>query len=430
MHLAQFVHRYPPALGGAEAYAKRLTGHLQRRGDRVTMWTSTAVHLEEFWNGSARQDQILDNIRRYRPIRFPLRRWLLKMLTLIPNARLQAWALPCNPIMPGMWRDARRYNGPLDAVHATAFPYAWPILCARRLARRRGVPFLLTPFLHLGDQRTVRQYTQPALRWLLHDADRIFVQTKLEKMAVLRLGVPPERVVLQGLGVALDECTGGDGPAFRERLGIQPNEFVIGHLANLSREKGSLDLIEACRRLHNEGARFRLVLAGPSMANFREFVRRLPPLPWVTILEPPSDAERNNFYAAIDAFALPSRCDSFGLVLLEAWANGVPCVAYHAGGPGEIIRHEKDGLLATCGDDAELARHLRRLIDDPTQARTMGAAGSARTLDEFAWEPRLEIFRRTVLDCINRGQRGGPPGARWNPSRQGFRKSAALHRCG
>jgi len=62
-----------------------------------------------------------------------------------------------------------------DVVHATAFPYAFPIACARRLARRLRVPFVLTPFLHLGDpedrrDRTRRQYTQPALMALARSA--------------------------------------------------------------------------------------------------------------------------------------------------------------------------------------------------------------------------------------------------------------------
>ena len=69
-----------------------------------------------------------------------------------------------------MWRrDAGRpWRSRFDVVHATAFPYAFPILCARRLERRLGVPFLLTPFLHLGDpanprDATRRVYTSPAL---------------------------------------------------------------------------------------------------------------------------------------------------------------------------------------------------------------------------------------------------------------------------
>src|SRR5205823_5727111 len=52
MHLAQFVHRYPPARGGAEAYAERLATYLRDRGDTVDIWTTTAIHLEEFWKAS------------------------------------------------------------------------------------------------------------------------------------------------------------------------------------------------------------------------------------------------------------------------------------------------------------------------------------------------------------------------------------------
>ena len=49
MHIAQFVHRYPPALGGAEAYTARLCEYLAGRGDDVRVWTTTAVELEELW---------------------------------------------------------------------------------------------------------------------------------------------------------------------------------------------------------------------------------------------------------------------------------------------------------------------------------------------------------------------------------------------
>src|SRR5436190_2121969 len=83
----------------------------------------------------------------------------------------------------------------------TAIPYAWPVACGLRLARRLGVPFLLTPFLHLGDpddpnDRTRRAYTAPPFLMLLRAAYRVFVQTAGEFDAVRRLGVPEERVVL------------------------------------------------------------------------------------------------------------------------------------------------------------------------------------------------------------------------------------------
>src|SRR5436189_67622 len=81
----------------------------------------------------------------------PGRRYLLKALSLLPWRDLRRLALGCNPISWAMRRDAGRTTQPFDAVHATALPYTWPIACGLRLARRLRVPFLLTPFVHLGD---------------------------------------------------------------------------------------------------------------------------------------------------------------------------------------------------------------------------------------------------------------------------------------
>lgn len=327
-------------------------------------------------------------MRRYRPVAFPARRYILKALSLLPVRRLQALMLPCNPICPAMWRDAGTFAGPLDAVHATAFPYTFPIACGLRLARRRQVPFFLTPFLHLGDpadphDRTRRQYTQPVMRWLLQRADGVFVQTPLERNAVIALGVPAGRVILQGLGVDPAECTGGDREAVRATWGVG-KEFVVGHLANLSEEKGSVDLLRA-----NLPAR--VVLAGPAMPNFDRFWQTYPHRDRVLRLGVLTDAAKRDFFAGIDVFALPSRTDSFGLVLLEAWANAKPVLVYRAGGPAELVRDGIDGRVTDCNPQA-IREALKRI--DPG----MGASGRERVEQEFTWQPRLEIVRQALAN--------------------------------
>lgn len=358
MHVAHFIQRCPPALGGSEAYFARLAAFLREHGDEVTTWASSAIELKEMWLPSQSPVTAVTGLsRRYAPWVGTGRRYILKALSLIPHRVLQCLTSPCNPICPGMWRDAGRYDGPLDAVHATAFPYSFPIVCGLRLARRRGVPFFLTPFLHLGDDRTRKQYTAPHLRWLLLQADRVFVQTNLEGDAVRDLGVKPDRIVLQGLGVDPDEVTGGTRTPF--------DVPVIGHLANASVEKGTVDLLRAAAIAWTAGHRFRVMLAGPSMPNFESFWQTFPHQDRVTRLGVISDSQKRDFYASIDAFALPSRSDSFGLVLLEAWANGKPNLVYAAGGPGEIVRDGIDGLHAPCGDIGELSRQLVRLLRHP-----------------------------------------------------------------
>ncbi len=448
LHVHHFVHRYPPAVGGAERYVERLGRFLAGHGDTVTVWTSTAVDLEamtrrgfaelggcrdltprpplrsgegeraggnlcsppatlhllplseaergpggEVTTATANRSlpvAALTNpqVRRYRPLRFPGRRHVLKAASLLPSRRWQCLTRPANPTCPGMWRDVGRHPGPVDAVHAFAFPHTFPAVCGLRLARRHRAAFLLTPFLHLGDptdpaDRTRRQYTAPPLVWLLRQADTVFAQTLAEAEAINTLGVPADRVILQGLGVDPAECTGGDRDAARAVWGVGPGERVVGHLANNSVEKGTVDLLHAVG--HMPGVR--LVLAGPEMPNFRRAWDRFPHRDRVVRSGVLTDEQKRNFFAGLDVFALPSRSDSFGLVLLEAWANGVPVVCYRAGGPADLVRDGIDGRLVACGDLAGLADAVRQVTPET------GDAGRQRVATEFRWDDTLAVVR-------------------------------------
>jgi glycosyltransferase involved in cell wall biosynthesis len=412
LRIAHFVQRYPPALGGSEAYFARLGRHLAATGDEVSVFTTAALDLEAFWSprgrsvpaGGSLSDGV--RVRRYPVWYWPGRRYLLKALSLIPHRQWQCLTLPCNPVAPGMWRDAARWKEPFDLVHATAFPYAWPIVCGLRLARRVGVPFLLTPFLHLGDpddprDRTRRGYLLPALLSLLHAADRVFVQTDLERAALLEHGLGEERLVLLGMGVEPAECTGGDRERARRGWALGPDDVVIGHLANNSEEKGSVDLLRAAERAWQCGGRFHVVLAGPEMPNFQAFWRHCRAAARVRRLGVLDAQQKRDFFAGLDVFALPSRSDSFGLVLLEAWANGVPNVAYRAGGVAGVIRHGEDGLLVRCGDVDSLAQALEHLAADPACRRQLGQAGQERTRREFRWEDKLRRVRDVYREVVS-----------------------------
>src|SRR5262249_39130773 len=157
-----------------------------------------------------------------------------------------------------------------------------------------------------------------------------------------------------------------------------------------SHEKGTIDLIEAMQRLWANGSNAHLVLAGPQMPVFRDYWAALTPRGPIHLLGVLDGPGKRDFFAGIDVFALPSRSDSFGLVLPEAWANGVPNVVYEAGGPPWIVRHGLDGLIVPCGDVVALAGALKHLLDDEPLRRRLGDAGRAR-LGEFDWETKLAV---------------------------------------
>jgi glycosyltransferase involved in cell wall biosynthesis len=414
MRLAHFIHRYPPAVGGSESYFARLSEHCASLGDEVTVFTTTALDLDAFWDRRARQfppgTETINNVnvRRCPLWHLPfLHRYVLKALSLVPVPSWQAITMPYNPIVPAMWSIPERF----DAVHASAFPYSFPLMCAWRLASRLRVPFFLTPFVHTGDPRNPadairRAYTTPALVRIAKAADRVFVQTEGERRALASRGVDESRLVLQGLGVDLSSCTHGDRQAIRAAWNVG-DDVVIGHLANHSHEKGTIDLIEAMQRLWAEGTNAHLVLAGPQMPAFRDYWAALSqrgPIHLLGVLDEPG---KRDFFAGIDVFALPSRSDSFGLVLPEAWANGVPNVVYEAGGPPWIVRHGLDGLIVPCGDIGALAGALRRLIADSALRQRLGEAGKSR-LGEFDWGEKLALVRAHYALEASGGRK--PPG--------------------
>jgi glycosyltransferase involved in cell wall biosynthesis len=210
------------------------------------------------------------------------------------------------------------------------------------------------------------------------------------------------------LGVDPAECTGGDRFGARERWNLPPDALVVGHLANNSWEKGTNDLVEAMQVLWRQNRAIHLVLAGPQMPNFASFLpsfeKRCPDYckRYVHRLGPITDAEKCDFFACIDTFALPSRSDSFGLVLLEAWTNGVPNVGYRAGGVADVIRHEHDGLLVPCGDVDGLANAIGRLMDDSKMRERFGRAGVARTQSVYRWHDKLTLVRDAIGEHIKK----------------------------
>jgi glycosyltransferase involved in cell wall biosynthesis len=412
LRIAHFIHRYPPALGGSESYFARLSRYLAGRGHRVTVFTTTALDLEAFRGrgrvvppGTATEDGV--EVRRFPLLRLPAQRWLLKAASLLPLRRWQALTLPWNPLSPAMWCAAEQAER-FDLVHATAFPFGFPLACARRLARRLGVPLLLTPFLHLGDpdnprDRTRHTFTHPALLDLARSADRLFVQTDGELQTFASLGVSRSQLILQGLGVDPADCTGGDRQAARAAWGVAGEDVVVGHLANLSAEKGTLDLIQAARQVWASGVdRLALILAGSETATFRRAAPELTDPQRTRRLGELDERQKRDFFAGIDIFCLPSRADSFGLVLLEAWANSVPVVAYRAGGVPWVVRHEEDGLLVRCGDVRALSAALCRLADHPELRRRLGAAGRERTRTEFRWEEKLQLVEDACFSVATR----------------------------
>jgi hypothetical protein len=115
--------------------------------------------------------------------------------------------------------------------------------------------------------------------------------------------------------------------------------------------------------------------------------------------------DRAALLRAADLCVLPSRYEPFGTVILEAWAAGTPLVACAAAGPAAHVRDGEDGLLVPIDDAVALAGAIRRVLDDPSLARWLSAAGHAAYAKDYTPErvtDRWIAFYESVLASRSR----------------------------
>jgi glycosyltransferase involved in cell wall biosynthesis len=110
-----------------------------------------------------------------------------------------------------------------------------------------------------------------------------------------------------------------------------------------------------------------------------------------------------SFYAAADIFALASFAEGIPVVLMEAMAMEIPCVATSINGIPELIRDGVDGLLVFPSDTAGLAAAIARLIDGPDLRRALGVAGRVRIQQSYelakSTDRLAEIFRSRLAQA-------------------------------
>ncbi|MFM8789477.1 MAG: glycosyltransferase, partial [Chthoniobacterales bacterium] len=94
-----------------------------------------------------------------------------------------------------------------------------------------------------------------------------------------------------------------------------------------------------------------------------------------------SGEELARAYASADLFVFPSTTDTFGNVILEAQAAGLPCVVSDQGGPRELVSDGQDGFITRGGDLTEICEAVRKLCADPNLRRAMGTAARKRVED-------------------------------------------------
>jgi glycosyltransferase involved in cell wall biosynthesis len=181
--------------------------------------------------------------------------------------------------------------------------------------------------------------------------------------------------------------------------------------ARIVREKGQLDLVQACAKLLSLPLRFELTLAGRVdsamfLAELQSEIARLGLRDRVRMPGLLNQAELREEYARSALVVFPTRHhEGLGRIIIEAQAMAVPPVAYDIGGVAEGLVHGETGYLVKVGDVDGLAARIRQLLEDPALRQRMGHAGREFVQRRFslpALAERHENFYRMVIASADR----------------------------
>lgn len=179
---------------------------------------------------------------------------------------------------------------------------------------------------------------------------------------------------------------GIDPDAFTPRPPPPPDVFEVLCVGRLAPVKAHVILVEAIGQLVAAGrTNIRLVLVGegPARASIEERVARQALGAYVRLEGALNHDRVLEFYRRASVFALASFAEGVPVVLMEAMAMEVPCVATRVAGVPELIRADVDGLLIPPADAEALAAAIARLMDDPALAARLARSGRTRVMEHY-----------------------------------------------
>ncbi len=416
MRILHLIQRYWPARGGAEAHLQALSERLVRDGYEVTVATTDVADIEGFWTSPHRTlSPAVDTHNGVNIRRFPLRQPPATALSFRALRRVMA-ELSRSPIggvgvlralaslamsAPDLYRWLATGADRFDLIAASGIGFEslyWP---AVDLARRARIPFVMYPLTHLSDSiarggLTLRDYyTMRHQVAMLESSAAVIALTALEADFWAGRGIARNRLVVAGAGVEPDGVTGGDVRRFRALIGT--DDPIVLALGTQTADKGTMHLLKAMERLWERQVEAHLVLAGPMMPDADAYLARQSSTVrcYTHALGIVDDDTKRDALAACSMLVLPSRTDSFGIVLLEAWLNRKPVIGARAGALPVVIAAEQDGLLVEWGDAPGLSSAIERLLDDGALRTRLGRSGHDKVVARYTWDAVYPIIRDT-----------------------------------
>lgn len=363
MKVAYFTESLLPHVDGVSRTLAQLFGTLEAREVDFRVYAPFRPGPDVSWSG---------RVHRVPYIRFPL----------YPDYRISL------PYGRAVRRNLDAFAPDLIHVVSPTPGAAW----AQSYARRAGIPVVgsfhthfVSYFGYYGVPR-LAEVGWKILRRIYGRCEAVYVPSRSMIRELESHGMRKLELWSRGIDTRRFSPRFRDA-ALRAQAGADESTPIVLMVSRLVKEKDLADLVEMDRILRARGAEFRLVLVGEGP--MREELERA--LPGAFFAGHQSGDALARWYASGDVFVFPSTTETFGNVVLEALASGIPAVVVDRGGPPDLIVEGENGWVAGANDPVDLARRVGMLLGDPQLRKHMGERGAemARERDWSAINGRL-----------------------------------------
>jgi glycosyltransferase involved in cell wall biosynthesis len=296
----------------------------------------------------------------------------------LPEYELQKLSFP--PVLHMIdYIQSERFT---ELIISTPGPVGLTALVAAKILDIRAVGIYHTDFPQYVRILTQDNYMETLawnfMQWFYSQLDLVFVNSEYYRQRWIARGIAPERLKIfpRGIDTRLFNPSLRD-PKFWTHFGKPPEEIGLLYVGRISKEKNLDVAAKAVNRLRKEGLPVRLLIVGdgPYLKELRHIA---PEACYTGYLK---GKELGAAYASSDVFVFPSTTDTFGNVILEAQAAGLPCVVSDQGGPAELITDGVEGFITRSLDVDDFAEAIRRLATDSELRRQMGDHARQRVQD-------------------------------------------------
>jgi glycosyltransferase involved in cell wall biosynthesis len=241
------------------------------------------------------------------------------------------------------------------------------------------------------DDSSMGELAKQMMRWFYRNMETIYAPTRAYAQILEEMGFRPDQLAVLPRGVDLNDFNPSFKKAdFWQSHGIVDAGFTFVYVGRVSAEKNIEILLEAHRQLVDEGLDVALAVVGdgPERKRLQNIYEAKGRVVFTGYLH---GNDLATAYASSHALAFPSMSDTFGNVVLEAHASGIPAIVSNQGGPQEIVQAHDSGLIADAREAHNFANAMRTLATDKDAYQSYCEA-AFKSAQAARWEAVLELL--------------------------------------